>query len=169
MEPIKQSGGVVWVAEAADWVNNSSGHLNIGITLKGIRARGERGQRFLLGQMYGVVGTGMIMAEHVFQGLKRDMLVREDEQAAVKKLAVTWHARRDAKLVGDRHNCRLQYFDAPEGCVFAVYVSPNEMLEDFPDIYGWAEHWAWIAAAPDLPGAPVDWQTRYDSLIWSKI
>lgn len=79
----------------------------------------------------------------------------------------TWAAPRDAKLVGDEFNPSLQYFDAPANGVFAVYISPNEMLTDFPDIYGWAEHWAWIAADPTVSGAPIEWNSRFDAKIWS--
>lgn len=41
------------------------------------------------------------------------------------------------------------------------------MLTEFPDIYGWAEHWTWVAADPNEPGAPVDWKTRYDQRLWT--
>lgn len=112
----------------------------------------------------------MISAQHVFQGLRRDMLVRDDEDAAAKKLAVTWKANRDAVYVGDKNvGGHLEFMDAPQNRVFAVYVSRNEMLEQFPDIYGWAEHWTWIAAAPDLAGAPVGWDERYDKQLWSRV
>ena len=122
----------------------------------------------MIGQMYGVVGPGLIMAQHVFQGLKRDMLVRDDDHADIKKLAVTWSALRDAVFVGDTFDGKLAYMDAPVGSVFAVYISVNEMLEDYPDIYGWAEHWTWIAADPARPGAPIDSRGRSDCQLWSR-
>lgn len=62
----------------------------------------------------------------------------------------------------------LAYYPAPANRVFCVYISRNEMLVDFPDIYGWLEHGTWIAADPKRPGAPVDWENRYDKALWSR-
>ena len=166
---ITQPGGRVWVAEAINWTGQGAGEvLPIGINTQAIVARAGRGLRHALGQMYGVVGPGMIFAEYVFRGLRRDMYVREDREAARKKLAVTWNARRDAVLGGDKINPTLVYMEAPADRVFVVYVSPNESSTKYPDIFGWAEHWAWVSRDPDLPGAPIDWSTRYDEKIWSK-
>jgi hypothetical protein len=164
---LQQTGGHVWVAEAPDWTGSGASHLNIAVHLPTVMSRASRGLTWQLGQMYGVVGTGLIMTRHVYKGLKRDMYVREDKDAAAKKLVATWAAPRDAELVGEEHNSYLSYVDAPAGRVFAVYISPNEMLTDFPDIHGWAEHWAWIAADPSVAGAPIDWNSRYDSRVWS--
>ncbi len=118
--------------------------------------------------MHGVVGTGLIFTEHVFKGLKRDMYVRKDRDAAKNKLALTWKAGRDAYLVGPAHDCRVEFHPAAPGTVFAVYISINAMLKDFPAIYGWAEHWTWIDDDPDVVGAPIDWQDRYDEQLWRK-
>lgn len=155
------------MTDAINWTGDGLGDSKkIGISPEAIIARADRGLRRQIGQMYGVVGPGLIMAQHVFRGLRRGMLVRGDDEAAAKKLAITWAAKRDATFAGDRFDGRLEYVSAPENCVFAVYVSPNEMLETYPDIYGWAEHWTWIAADPELSGAPVDWRNRYDSRVW---
>lgn len=164
----KQPGGHVWVAEAPNWTGSDAPHLNIGIHPQTIIFDAGHGLSWKLGQMYGVLGPGLIMAQHVFRGLKRRMYVGEDKNAAAKNLVATWAPLRDAQLVGDRFNSVLQYVVAPTGRVFAVYIVPNEMLTEFPDIYGWTEHWAWIAADPDMPGAPIDWKTRYDAKVWSR-
>jgi hypothetical protein len=41
------------------------------------------------------------------------------------------------------------------------------MLENFPQIYGWMDHWTWIAADPDKTGAPIEWKTRYEECLWT--
>lgn len=164
---VNEHGGTIWVAEAPDWTG--SGHpLRIGISQEAVSTHAGRGLRHMVGQLYGVLGPGLILAEHVFQGLKRDMLVRGDSHADVNKLAITWAHPRDAVFAGDPSDGRLEYLPAPADRVFGVYVSPNEMLDDYPSIYGWAEHWTWIAADPATPGAPVDWRTRYDTRLWTK-
>lgn len=169
MNLLKQPGGHVLVADAPNWAGSVDPHLNIAVHLPSTVYRATRTLTWQLGQMYGVIGTGLIMTRHVFKGLNRDMYVREDKDAAAKKLVATWAAGRDAELVGDPQKPYLQYREAPANRVFAVYISPNEMLTDFPDIHGWAEHWAWIAADPKLPGAPMDWNTRYDEKVWSSL
>ncbi|MDX8480765.1 hypothetical protein RFN28_20165 [Mesorhizobium sp. VK24D] len=166
---LKQPGGQVWAADAPNWANlDGKDHLKIGVTSASIAAGADRGMQWYLGQLYGVVGPGLIFAQHVFQGLKRDMLVRNDMKADEKKLAVSWPAPQDAKLVGGPQNGRLEFYPAPAQCVFVVYISPNEMIEQFPDIYGWAEHWTWVAENHDLAGAPIESESRYGNKLWSK-
>jgi hypothetical protein len=167
LDQIEQPAGAVWVAEVPDWTGPGSPR-KIGIATEAIRQRAGRGLRVLIGQLYGIVGPSLIMAEHVFQGLKRDMYVRGDRNADVKKLAITWAQAQDAIWVGDEVTGNVAYLPPPKDRVFVVYVSPNEMLERFPSIHGWAEHWTWIAADPNTAGAPIDWETRYDACLWNK-
>jgi hypothetical protein len=162
--------GPAWAtADAPDWTGRSpaGSAVKIAITKSRIAALASRGQRTILGQWYGIVQPGLILTQHVFEGLKRGMLVDHDGRADMKKLAFTWAAKRDATLVGPAHDARVEFCDAPKDRVFVVYVSPNEMLEQYPDIAGWAEHWAWVAANPSLPAAPVDSDSRYDRRLWS--
>ena len=168
---IDQPGGRVWVAEAPVWGDGTvtpERSLLVGIPIQSIIARGSRGQRWLIGQMYGVVGTGLIMTEHLFKGLRRMMMTDNSHDAAREMYAASWKAPRDAYLAGEEHAAYLEYQNAPPGKVFVVYISSNSMLRDFPEIWGWAEHWAWIAEDPNESGAPVDWESRYDQRIWSQ-
>lgn len=168
MDLLSQPGGHVFIADAPNW-NNAPGknHLTIGIWPPAISARAARGQSWLLGQLYGVVAPGLIFARHVFQGLKREMFVGDNTTAAKDKLALSWDAQRDAEAIGSAHDLKLRFCDAPPNRVFVVYVSPNRMLQEFPDLFGWAEHWTWVGADPSLSGAPVEWDTRYDRKVWS--
>lgn len=168
LELIQEAGGQVWAAEASDWDKGGPEPLKIGISLDAIQQRARRGLRHMVGQLYGVLGPGLILAEYVFQGLKRDMLVRGDSHADINKLAITWTASRDARFVGDPFNGGLEYLSAPANRVFVVYVSPNEMLEAFPSVFGWAEHWTWLPADPSVRGAPINHDTRFDRRLWIK-
>ena len=140
LEMLEQPGGAIRVADAPDWINGSGTPLKIGITDDAIRWGARVGMRVRIGQLYDVVGRSLILAEHIYQGLKRDMYVRDDGQAAVKKLAMTWAQNQDAIWVGDETAGSVQTLAAPPNRVFVVYVSPNEMLQDYPSIAGWAEH-----------------------------
>lgn len=141
--------------------------LKIGITRKTLMAKAQMGLSFQLGQFYGVVVPGLINAQHVFAGLKRDMLVGDDDHADEQKLAVTWAATRDAQLVGASTNAKISYLPAPVGKVFVTYITLNQRPDEFPEIHGWAEHWAWLSADSLLPGAPVEWDKRYTGKVWS--
>jgi hypothetical protein len=168
VELLKQPGSHVWVADAPAWTGDPKSSFRIGIWKDGIQFRADKGLSWQLGQMYGVVGPGLIFAQHVFQGLRRDMYVREDKEAAKAKFAVTWTANRDCELVGDKTHSTLKFTDPPPNRVFVVYISPNRMLTEFPDIFGWAEHWTWVGADSELKGAPVDHNARYDRKVWSR-
>lgn len=127
-----------------------------------------QGVRWYLGQMFGVMGPGLILARHVFKGLRREMFVGDDKRAASDKLALSWRPERDARLAGPKENPILEFNDAPKDRVFVVYISLNQMLGDFPDIYGWAEHWAWVQQSAELPEAPVEYEVRFDNRLWSR-
>lgn len=164
---LKQPGGTVLVADAPNWTDDRSvSHLWVGISFRRIRNTAERSLSHTLGQLYGIVVPGLIMTQHLFQGLRRGMHLDQDADAAGKRLAATWAAKRDAVLRGDKSASRVEFMEAPPNRVFVVYISPNQMITDFPDIYGWAEHWTWLAADADLAGAPVDWKARYDLKLW---
>lgn len=173
MQLLSQPGGAVLVAQAPCWESESStldgrDHLLLGRMPKDISRSSEQGLSWYLGQLYGVVCPGLIFAQHLFEGLRRDMRVDVDGNAAKLKLAATWVQPRDARLIGnDQFNMDLEFFPAEPDRVFCVYISRNRMLKEFPHIYGWLEHWTWISADPARPGAPIEWETRYDKEIWS--
>ncbi len=172
MELLEQPGGNVYVAEAPTWDTSNhalvrNDHLVIGITKDALVALASRGLSAGLGQLYGVVCPGLISVQHLFRGLRRGMMVDQNSNAAPGRLAASWAQSRDCILVGSRHNPELEYLEAPRNCVFVVAISRNEMVEAFPQIYGWIDHWTWVAADPDEFGAPIDWRTRYDERIWT--
>ena len=65
MELLEQLGGLTRFAEAIDWTGERpDSTLKIGIRNEVISAHADRGLTHILGQMYGVLGPGLIMAEH---------------------------------------------------------------------------------------------------------
>jgi hypothetical protein len=164
-----------WYAETIDW-RSSDPHavLKIGIPRTALRKQAERGQAWSLGQMYGVLQTGLINVEHIFQGLRRRMCVEDDMTADAGMYAFIWTPRHDARMTEDGTD--YERVAAPPNAAFFVHVSPNRQLIDFPEIFGWAERWGWVdlsplvspPLSPPLLGAPIDWQTRYDRRLWSR-
>lgn len=167
--------GRPWFAETIDW-RSSDPHavLNIGVPKSAIAKRAGRGQTWALGQMHGVLATGLINTEHIFEGFRRPMFVEDDMSADARKLAFVWTPSHDARMTPDGHG--LERVAAPPNCAFFVHVSPNDQLVEFPEIFGWAEHWGWVdlsparspPSSPSVSGAPIDWETRYDRRLWSR-
>ena len=172
---MKVPGGGPWYAETIDW-RSSDPHaiLKIGVPKAAIARRAGHGQTWALGQLYGVVATGLINVQHVFQGFRRRMCVEDDMAADELKLAFIWTPRHDARMNEDGMD--FLRVAAPPGAAFFVHVSPNTQLTEFPEIFGWAEHWGWVdlSPAPSTPlspllsGAPIDWERRYDRRLWSR-
>ena len=172
MEFLRQPGGYVYVAEAPIWDRSNptlirNDHLVLGITKETLTTIASRGLSTPIGQLYGVVAPGLIHALHLFRGLKRGMMIGNNRDAAASRLIASWAQPRDARLVGTGQDPKLKYLDAPPNRVFVVTISMNEMLEGFPQIYGWIDHWTWVGADPDETGAPIEWKARYDERIWT--
>ncbi len=162
---LKTANGSDWFAETVNWESSDPHSIRkIGVSKSAIQHRADRGQSWELGQLYGVLATGIISATHIFQGLRRPMSVNGDMEADKSKLIFTWVAHRDAQLSREG---QISYCAAPLGAVFFVIVSPNLMIDRYPDIYGWAERWGWLEAHSTLRGAPIDFDTRYDTRLWS--
>ena len=153
---------------SAPIVTGQSQSVLLGVPKKSIEAKAERGFSVSLGQLYGIVHSGLIFAKHAFQGFKRPMYAGDDREADGAKISFTWSAKEDARLVGNAQQHSLEFSPAPNDRVFAVYISPNEMLTEFPDIMGWIEHWTWLPKSNSLQDAPIDWETRYDKKLWSR-
>ncbi len=156
----KQTGGEVFTVEALDW-DNQEGSILLGIYWPQVQARANRGLRYSLGQLYGIVEPGAIIANHIYKGLNRAMYINGDSKADKTKIVYCLSPSRDYKLSGDKFSPTLKELDCPENCVFVIIVSPNEELTNFPDIKGWIEHWSWVDACPNDPTAPVENDTRY--------
>lgn len=164
---LKTSDGSNWFAETINWSSlDPNSVLKIGVSKASIQAHADRGLTWAIGQLYGVVATGIISAEHIFQGLRRPMSVNGDGAADQRKYVFTWSAHRDAQMSREGE---LTYHAAPLNSVFFVIVSPNGNQIRHPEIFGWAERWGWLDAHSALRGAPIDYDSRYDVRIWSKV
>ncbi len=169
MELLKQRGGYVWIAEAPNYLGDgNSGSLNIGVSKSSVDKKFTRGNRWMLGQWYGIAQPELVSTRRIYKGLKREMYLDHNPDAAGEKLIFILSPASDCYLAGDKFNPYKQYCGAPEGCVFAIIVSVNRNLNDYPDIHGWAENWTWLPADPAVQHAPIDFKSRYDDEIWVK-
>jgi hypothetical protein len=155
--------GKLWISEARDWRSSDpNAVLQIGVDKSELSSLAQQGLSWKLGQLYGIVSTGLISAQHVFEGAKRRMYVENDADADQKMLFFTWRALRDAKYkVPADHNEPLEFVNPPVSSVFFVMVSPNGQSQH-TEVFGWARHWGWVEAHTAELGAPLDWENKYD-------
>lgn len=125
------------------------------------------GLRTEIAQGYGIVVQGMILARHVFRGLKRGVYDGSDQDQGPNKLVYTWVPAFDALWLGDKFSGRIERVNPPKNKVFVVIVSPNSAVSVGTPA-GWIERWNWVDADTHLKEAPVRLQERYGSKIWTR-
>jgi hypothetical protein len=116
-------------------------------------------------QFYGLVKSGLHGAQHLFRGVKRQMEVDGSMNADERVRAYTFRSRYDYVWLGNPHNGQPSALPVTNARVFVVLVREEEPVDD---VVGSIEHWTWVREATDLPGAPVDHETRYNHKIWSR-
>ena len=170
---VDQPGGRVYVADAFYPVRASGSGSEfkksmLAITPDQLGRRSSRGQSTAIAQFYEIVQNGLILALHVFRGLKRPCCSGDDMGADKSKLVYVWTPAFDAIWKRERFQGAPSRCQPPSSAVFAVYVSPNGAKQEFPDVSGWIEHWAWLDEDDKSPGRPVKHETRYDEHLWSR-
>ena len=123
--------------------------------------------RSAIAQYYAMVQEGMTLAQHVFRGLKRPLMLGENTNADENVFVYSWRSSLDSEWTGSKNSGRAVVIpDPPVGRVFVVLV--REELPNNHGIGGSIERWNWVREDPILPHAPVDWQDRYREKVWSK-
>src|SRR5688572_22538411 len=126
----------------------------------------DRAYRTAVAQLLGIVAPGMSLAKHAFSGLKRPMHFDGDMEADKSIVVYAWKPDWDFEWRGS--NLDFGCLDPrvpPPNRVFTVLVRRRN--SDAAK-QGVIEHWTWVQEAPDLPCAPVAWDTRYESKLWSR-
>lgn len=170
MKELMQPGGIVYAVDAKFPVETDAEEREclLGIIPRQLGKHNDRGLSTFIAQFFVVVANGIEEAEHVFSGLERPMYRDADKNADGSKFAYTWKSAYDAYWNGDRFTGSPRQCAAAARRVFVVIASPNRMKVEFPDIDGWIEYWNWVVESSNKPGAPIDWQTRYTNLLWSR-
>jgi hypothetical protein len=164
---LKNADGSVWCTEAINWESDDPHSVRkIGVKKSTFQNDFDHGLTWAIGQFYGVLSTGLISADHIFCGLRRRMSVNGNSHADSNMLIFTWVAHRDAEMSREGE---LTFCAAEVGSIFFVIVSKNTDQDTYPDIYGWAERWGWLPGHSTIKGAPVDFDSRYDTRVWSQV
>ncbi|MDD9715822.1 hypothetical protein PVW48_03655 [Dinoroseobacter sp. PD6] len=163
-----EAGSYYWTS-APDFAGLGKDRVTIAASTGSLQNRVSRGVRTQLGQFYGVIATGAINAVAAHKGLKRSMLVGDDQDAHEEKYVLVLNPPHDACLVGDRFEPRTSKIDPPPQQVFVIYLTPNKKRADFPDVDYWIEHWTWVDADATDPRQPFGFQERYDEpCVWER-
>ena len=126
----------------------------------------KRGLASPIAQYYGIVQEDLMLARHLFRGLKRPLMHNGNMQADRNVLVYSWRSVVDYKWVGTPLDGHPERMNPPPGQVFVVIVREEQSKEN--DILGSIERWNWVREDPQLAHAPVDWQQRYGTHLWSR-
>jgi hypothetical protein len=149
-------------AKAAD---SDPEEAQFGLLAADLKRFGKSGLGTEIVQFYDLVTPGLVLARHIFQGLKRPLYCDENKHGDEDKRVYTWRSSFDVECVNKQPVRR----PAPNGKVFVVIVSPNIRHRGaYPDIAGWIEHWNWLGEDTGLEGAPEDWVDRYSTRVWTR-
>lgn len=121
----------------------------------------KRGEGVRLLQFKEIVVPLLIEVLHIFQGLRRPLLLHTDMNGDKEKFVHTFVPIVDFER-DIRNGVTVKRFPQ-KGRVFAVIIgkSSDSMVS------GTIEHWGWVEEANDLRGAPVNWDNRFDRKVWS--
>lgn len=119
----------------------------------------------VIAQFFGIVGPGMIISQHIFQGLKRPMLLGENMGADKDMFVYSWKPQQDCIWDGSPHSGKIKKIAAPPNKVFVVIVEPGA---HYLGISGTIKHWTWVPEDGYLQQAPLNWKTRYTEKLWSQ-
>lgn len=119
-----------------------------------------------IAQYFGIVRDGLIVAEHLFRGLKRPLMHAGDKHADESVLIYAWRPVWDYEWTGYRLGGTIAAISPPPDRVFVVIV--RETPVDPLGVSGTIEQWNWVREDPGLRHAPLSYEVRYDELIWSR-
>jgi len=146
-------------------VDHTGAEKTFAVPKRQLEKHHHRGSNIKLAQFFAIVVPGLVIAEHIFQGLKRPLCDGDNMDGDKTKLAFSWRPEWDYWWnEAYRFDCRrLEFREAPDGKVFVVNVSPNVVKSLYPSVDYWIERWYWVRRSNTLLKAPTDWESRYES------
>lgn len=166
MRDIRSGGLYKDIVDAPSPIDPQS-TVKLGVRVDTFRQYVKRGQRSAVAQYYGIVQEDLMLARHLFRGLKRPMMHNGNMRADQDVFIYTWRSLVDYEWAGTPQYGRPQPITSfPPTRVFVVLVREEEPDEN--GVIGSIEHWNWVREDPDLAHAPVNWADRYGKKVWSR-
>ena len=170
MKATQRVGQYVDIIEARDPLNSAL-VVKLGLRSDSFQQNVENGLATAIAQYYGIIQDGLLNAIHLFKGLKRPLMHGDDKQADKSVIVYSCKPDTDYVWTGSRFDGRPIAKTPPPNRVFVVLVreerQPNEYAS-VGSVFGSIEKWNWVKEDPALPGAPIDWEERYEAKIWSR-
>ena len=165
-----ESGKLILLADVL--VPDESGDVREGkaaVFVEMLKEMQARGQSSVIAQCYELVIPGLILSDHIFQGLNRPLYCDGSDGRGEDKLIYSRRASFDYEVEkGKDGQFRAVRHRAPPGRTFVVIASPNIHTEEFDMVDLWIDRWNWTNESERLQGAPVNWFDRYDRKIYSR-
>jgi hypothetical protein len=163
IQPIGRYADSVIAPSPFDWQRT----IKLGVLSETFQQYAGHGIGTVIAQYYGIVQKGLLVAQHAFKGLNRKLLDDEDVQAEEKIIIYSWRPLADYLWSGSRSDGNpIRVVPPPPARVFVVLARID--TADQHGVEGSIERWNWIREDPKLPKAPVDWQERYGTKLWSR-
>ena len=146
--------------------NDQGGIIRLGIRNETFRQYTRRQYYTPVAQYYGIVQDGLRLARHLFRGLNRPLMLKNDTEADKNVLIYAWRSELDFEWVGTPYDGNPEQKVPPPDRVFVVIVRqelPNEFKVD-----GSIERWNWVEEDGHLEHAPIAFQERYGERLWSR-
>jgi len=120
-----------------------------------------------IGQYYGLVQQGLVFTDlvHLFRGLERPLDGGDNETGDRDILVFSWVPKWDWQW--DLVTQKPVRLAPPRNRVFVIQVKPFTVADEH-GVVGIVLHWNWVAEDRVLPGAPVNYGTRYAVKVWTK-
>jgi len=170
MRPIQRVGPYVDTTEARDPLNPAL-VVKLGLGGDSFQQNVRNALATTIAQYYGIVQDGLLDAIHLFKGLKRPLMHGDDKEADRSVLVYSWRPEFDYVWTGNPFEGNPIRKTPPPHRVFVVLVREEQQPNDYQgvgSIFGSIEKWNWVKEDPALPHAPIDWQERYGTKLWSR-
>jgi len=161
-EIINREGEVAYLIDGFAIEGQNKKVVQFGILQVDLSRRYDRGQNVALAQFDRIVLPGLILVEHIFRGLKRPLFKDGSPYGDSEGLIHTWRPLHDYEWPDKDKTGRPIEKGPVASSVFAVIINMNHHREKWPEVYGWIDRWNWIYEDAYLPGAPMNWKTRYE-------
>jgi hypothetical protein len=140
--------------------------IKLGLRSETLRQYVIRDLRTPIAEYYGIVQDDVPFAQHAFLGLNRPLLDEEDVEAGQEVVVYSWRPVAGYVWSGSRFDGMPVSVKPPPGKVFVVLARLRP--PDQNGIEGQILRWNWIREDQKLAKAPVDWEKRYGTKLWSR-
>ena len=134
----------------------------VGIDINALKQMANRGQATQVAQYFTLVREGLILAKHIFEGIKRPLYSNSENERDEGFYIYTWKPSKDA--IWNSETNTVEHVPAPRKTVFTVIVKADDA---HPDLIGMLQHWSWVLEDESLSEAPAEWNNRYNSKVFT--